>query len=132
MNIRYEMLRIMSERTFKALIILGILLMSGLVSANGGTDLPGTIKKFVCKVLNIVWIIATVVALLMIVIYGIKWVTSADDPSARAAAKNGIIHVFIGFFVIVIATVIVGWLIANFAGGETPVNLVNCMFSGTP
>lgn len=66
---------------------------------------------------NIIWDINTIlygitagIAILMIVLYGIKW-KIADNPEAREEAKRGILNVILGLAIIIIAANLVALIL---------------------
>jgi heme O synthase-like polyprenyltransferase len=65
---------------------------------------------FIKGLTEAIYLIAGVIAALMIVIHGIRMVT-AQDPSDRNAAKNSIIYVLIALVIIVLAGTLVALLL---------------------
>jgi hypothetical protein len=57
--------------------------------------------------------IAGGVAIVIIVLQGVKWTGSAEDPGARKQAKQGIIHVVVGLVIVLLAVWIVGMVFSN-------------------
>ncbi len=68
-------------------------------------------QEAICTVLaNITWLlymIAAGVGVVVIVLQGIKWAGSAEDPGARKQAKQGIIHAVVGLVIVLIAVWVV-------------------------
>lgn len=60
------------------------------------------------NVYTILFMIAGAVGVIVIVMQGIKWAASADDPGARKQAKEGVIHAIVGLIIVFLAIVIVG------------------------
>lgn len=88
--------------------------LSGLVSAvtYGGvgtwsTATGSTICLIINNLRNLLMMIAGAIATLVIVINGIKWTGSSDDPGARKQAKQGIIHAIVGLVIVMIAVNVV-------------------------
>jgi hypothetical protein len=52
-------------------------------------------------------------ALLMIVLSGFRYITSAGDPEKMKSAKNGIIYALVGLAVAIAAESIVGFVVGN-------------------
>jgi len=128
---KYDMLRILTDRRLKALLILGVLFLMNLGVVFGQTpgeeDVLKRLGCLICKIMNLFFYIAAAIASLVIVIAGIKWVGSGDDPGARTAAKNSIVSAIIGLIVILIATYLVWWLVNGFfTGGQAdPTGFLN-------
>ena len=95
------------------LTALTLLALVGLVSATYGgvgswTTATGRIMCSIIKNLrNMLLMIAGAIASLVIVINGIKWTGSSDDPGARKQAKQGIIHAIVGLVIVMIAVEVV-------------------------
>jgi len=75
----------------------------------GNNSLSGKIKKF----LNILSALIGVVAVIMIIYAGFRYVTSAGSEGGVKAAKNAIIYAIIGLVVVALAQVIVHFVISN-------------------
>ncbi|MFH1126303.1 MAG: TrbC/VirB2 family protein [Candidatus Altiarchaeota archaeon] len=73
------------------------------------------VSSVLCGFYNAFKSIATGIAALVMVLAGVKWVASENDPGARKAAKDAMIHAVVGLMIItLIGTVI------NMAGAGTP------------
>ena len=79
----------------------------------GGSDLPGVI----INILNSILVLAGVIALLYIILGGIKYITSGGDEDAISAAKNTILYTIIGLIVIGVSAVAVNFIIQQVIGG---------------
>lgn len=69
--------------------------------------LPGTIRK----VTDIVAMVGGIIAVIIIIISGLRYITSSGDPQKVASAKNTIIYALVGVVVIVMAQVIIIFVI---------------------
>ncbi len=65
------------------------------------------------KVANLLAMVGGVIVVIMIIIGGIKYVTSNGDGSQIASAKSTIIYGLIGLVVIALARVVVGLIVAK-------------------
>lgn len=83
-------------------------------------DMLGAIVAPVSTVVCLVYVLvvygAGFVGSLMIVVYGVKWLTSAENPDERKQAKHSITTVFLGLIVIVVAYGIISVLAPDFGG----------------
>lgn len=61
----------------------------------------------VAEVISIVFAFIGAVAVLVIVISGLRYITSAGDPQKASQAKNGIIYALVGIAVSLVAQTIV-------------------------
>jgi len=66
--------------------------------------------------LQLVFTIAGVVAVIVIIIAGISYILSAGDPQKTAKAKNTILYALIGLVVAILANVIVSFVIGRVFG----------------
>lgn len=91
----------------------------GLSAADGssGCDAKGTNKTATSLVNNIInlfsWVIG-VIAVIMIIFGGFKFVTSSGDSSKVASARSTIIYALIGLVVVALAQTIVKFVLGQF------------------
>jgi len=85
------------------------------VNAIGGGDAP-KLTEFIKSIVNILLYLVGVIAVIMIIIGGIKYVTSNGDSSAVTSAKNTIMYAIIGVVVAILAFAIVNWIITAIGG----------------
>lgn len=86
-------------------------------SDTGGTGIEDIMKR----VIQIFSIIVGFVAVVMIIIGGIKYITSGGDSGNISGAKNTIIYAVIGLIVVALAQILVHYVlrnISNAAGAE--------------
>ena len=79
------------------------------------TRSAGDIAK---DVVNIMFFIIGVMAVIMIIWGGIRYVLSAGNSAALTSAKNTIVYSIIGLIIAILAFVIVDFVIGIFAGGN--------------
>ncbi|MEX1058988.1 MAG: pilin [Candidatus Saccharimonadales bacterium] len=72
-------------------------------------SLGNTIKKIV----NILSIAAGVIAVIMLIIGGIRYITSAGNEQAVAGAKRTIFYALIGLVIVALAQIIVRFVLKN-------------------
>lgn len=65
------------------------------------------------KVINILSLIAGVVAVIMIIIGGVRYITSQGESASTAAAKNTIIYAIVGLVIVALAQIIVRFVLAK-------------------
>jgi hypothetical protein len=73
----------------------------------GGTSISNVVKA----IINILSAIVGVAAVIMIILGGMKYVTSNGDANNIAGAKNTIIYAIVGLIVVAMAQVIVHFVI---------------------
>lgn len=81
-----------------------------------GTDLPTIHNPGESDIKTIISIVLTILgalALLMIVVSGLRYILSAGDPQKAARAKNGIIFALAGLAVAIAAQAIVSFVVTR-------------------
>jgi hypothetical protein len=76
----------------------------------GGVD---KVNSLITTAVNIFSIIVGIVAVIMIIIGGLKYITSSGDSSNISSAKNTIIYAVIGLVVVALAQFIVKFVLAK-------------------
>ena len=86
---------------------------AGLPGANcgNGTINPDDLFGYAGNIINWVLIIVGIIAVLFIIIGGIRYATSAGDPDKVKKAKNTLLYAIIGLAVALLAAVIVNAVI---------------------
>lgn len=86
----------------------------GVVIAGGNCDDPannGKVDSLVSQVVAVLSVVVGVVATIMIMVGGFKYITSNGDSNQVSSAKNTILYAIIGIVVVVFAQVIVKFVI---------------------
>jgi hypothetical protein len=78
-------------------------------STTAGTGLSDLIKK----IINIFSVIVGVIAVVMIIVGGLKYITSGGDSSNVSGAKNTIIYAIVGLIIVALAQFIVHFVLSN-------------------
>jgi len=88
--------------------ILSLLLLAGTaVAQSASTKLGDILAEYLCTLFSAVKQIAGVLAVFVLVVAGVKWLWSRDDPGERKQAKSLIETVLMGLILIAAATGIV-------------------------
>jgi len=82
------------------------------------TDVTNPINCLLCRILTILWGIVAAIATFVIVLAGLKWIGSADDPGGRAQAKATIVHAIIGLIIVTVAMQVVAWAVQGTVAGS--------------
>lgn len=85
------------------------------VDASGGTSSKSDVPTLIKTVVNVLLFILGAIAVIMIVIGGIKYTVSNGDSSAVTSAKNTILYAIVGLVVALLAYAIVNFVVAHFA-----------------
>lgn len=85
-------------------------------SDSGGTTGVDAILK---KIIQIFSVIVGFVAVIMIIIGGIKYITSGGDSGNISGAKNTIIYAVIGLIIVALAQVLVHYVLKNVSNASS-------------
>lgn len=80
------------------------------------TDLTGDGGIFT-KIVNVLLFIVGAIAVIMLIIGGIRYVVSGGDSGNVTAAKNTILYAIVGIVIAVLAYAIVNWVLAALIEG---------------
>ena len=110
-------------KTKTVMTMLGVLLLASLVIAqtrpapgSWGASVGANICAVVKNLRSLLELIAGAVATLIIVMNGVKWIGSSDDPGARKQAKEGIVHAIVGLVIVLIAVEVVTLIYSTSCG----------------
>jgi len=82
----------------------------GVCSSADGRTVPGTLQQLT----DVLIFIIGAVAVIMVIVGGLRYVTSGGDQSALASAKNTILYSLIGAVVAIMAYALVQFIFAAF------------------
>ena len=77
-------------------------------NANGSTD---SLKTLAAKVISIFSILVGVVAVIMVIFGGFKYITSGGDSNSVSGAKNTLIYAIVGLIIVALAQFIVHFVL---------------------
>lgn len=72
-----------------------------------------TINNIIKQVVNIFSLVVGIVAVIMIIVGGLKYITSGGDSSSVSSAKNTILYAIIGLVIVALAQFIVRFVFAR-------------------
>jgi hypothetical protein len=110
---------LVSLRGVTALAQVGGGIRSGVQSAHGAdqpTELFGDGAIFT-TVVNLMLFLVGAIAVIMIIIGGLRYVLSGGDASNVTAAKNTILYAIVGVIVAILAYAVVNYVVTSFAAG---------------
>lgn len=81
-----------------------------------GSDTEGKLNEIIKLVINIFSVVVGLVAVIMIIVGGLKYITSGGDSGNVTGAKNTILYAIVGLIVVALAQFIVRYVL-NKAGG---------------
>jgi hypothetical protein len=95
-------------------------LKSGLtLSTNCDSENPiegGNLQDMVVRLVNLFSLIIAIVAVIMIIFGGFRYITSGGESSQVTGAKNTIIYAIVGLIVVALAQLIVRFVVENVTG----------------
>ena len=99
----------------------------GLGGCSETAEDPG-ISTTIKRVINLLSIIVGIISVVMIIIGGLKYVTSQGDGNAVKSAKNTILYALVGLIVVALAQSIVRFVLnkSGATGGGSSVQTVTC------
>lgn len=66
-------------------------------------------------IVNAILFLAGIVAVIMIIVGGLKYVTSAGEPKRTASAKETLLYAVIGLVIVLASGAIVNWVLNSLA-----------------
>lgn len=93
--------------------------ITGGSTGNGcnNTDNSG-FQNILTNVVNIFSAVVGVIAVVMIIVGGLKYITSGGDSNNISGAKNTIVYALIGIIVVALAQIIVHFVLSRFTGSS--------------
>jgi hypothetical protein len=82
---------------------------SGCTNPSGGP----TVESAISAAINLISIVVGVIAVIMIIIGGLKYILSSGDSNNINSAKNTILYAIIGLVIVAFAQVIVRYVLNN-------------------
>jgi uncharacterized membrane protein YuzA (DUF378 family) len=80
-----------------------------------------SVSSIIQTVINIISIIVGVAAVIMIIVGGLRYITSSGDSSSVSSAKNTILYAIVGLVVVALAQILVRFVIDKLQDATTPV-----------
>lgn len=87
--------------------------------ASDTSGATGKVNSLIKTVINIFSIVVGVVSVIMIIIGGLKYITSGGDSGNVTGAKNTILYAIIGLVVVALAQIIVKFVLAKAVGSTS-------------
>lgn len=82
-----------------------------------GTDATTQINNIVHTIVNLLSAIVGIVAVIMIIVGGFRYITSGGNDTSVTAAKNTILYAVIGLVVVALAQIIVRFTLSKLTNG---------------
>lgn len=80
---------------------------------SGGCTDTGDVNKIIKVVINTFSVVVGVVAVIMIIVAGFKYITSGGDSGSISSAKNTLIYAIVGLVVVALAQGIVRFVLSR-------------------
>ena len=90
-------------------------IQQGVDSAAGGNNNnpEGSLQNTISNIITIFSILVGVVAVIMIIIGGFRYITSGGDPQRVTSAKNTLLYAIIGLIIVALAQIIVKFVLTE-------------------
>lgn len=88
----------------------------GAISPEGGTckDSAGpSVNSLISTAINLLSLVAGVIAVIMLIVSGFKYITSQGDAGSITSAKNSLLYAIIGLVVVVFAQILVKFVLSK-------------------
>lgn len=79
----------------------------------GCGDAQDGVNSIIRTAITLLSIIAGIIAVIMLIVSGLKFITSEGDASKAASARQSLIYAIVGLVVVVVAQVIVRFVLGN-------------------
>lgn len=86
---------------------------------NGNSDAPKTLSNTISTVIDLLSAVVGIVAVIMIIVGGLRYVTSAGNPESAKGARNTVLYAVIGLVIVALAQLIVHFVLHNTAKSTT-------------
>lgn len=97
----------------KSDVCAGVGVVTGSANCGAPSGNNTTVNSIIATVINIISFIVGVVAVVMIMIGGFKYITSSGDSSNIQSAKNTILYAIVGLVIVATAQIIVRFVLNN-------------------
>lgn len=97
----------------KDAICAGLLGAAGEECGDNADEDSNKVGSTIETVINILSLIGAVIAVIMLIVGGIRYVTSSGDSGSTASARNTIIYALVGLVIIALAQVIVRYVVST-------------------
>ena len=95
---------------------------AGADCGNAGNTAGSGLNSLATKVVNIFSVIVGIVAVIMIIYGGFKYITSGGDSGNVSSAKNTLIYAIIGLIIVALAQIIVHFVINTTTSSTTGIS----------
>lgn len=85
----------------------------GTSECTGTQEAQNTVNELVTTIINIFSVVVGIVAVIMIIFGGFKYITSGGDSGNVSSAKNTILFAIVGLIIVAMAQIIVRFVLAR-------------------
>lgn len=80
-------------------------------NCSGGNDAISTLNDLIRKFINLLSVIVGIVAVIMIMVGGFRYITSGGNDTGVTSAKNTILYAIIGLIIVALAQLLVRFVL---------------------
>lgn len=92
----------------------------GIDLVDGGANKSSDLSPLIKKIIDLLSYIIGIVAVLMIILGGLRYILSGGDSNSISGAKNTILYALIGIVIVIFAQVIVRFVVNGVSDTKTP------------
>lgn len=83
------------------------------IAGNCSASSQSALNKTLATIINLFSVIIGIIAVIMVIVSGFRYITSNGDSSAVSSAKNGLVYAIVGLIVVALAQVIVRFVLGK-------------------
>ena len=93
---------------------------SGASCGSGAPTITSGIKKIAVEVIDILSVVVGIIAVIMIIYGGFRYISSGGESNSVSSAKTTLIYAIVGLIIVALAQVIVHWVLNTSTTFSTP------------
>ena len=105
--------------------------LTGIDDCTVASDTEPSVNSTLKTMLDLLSMVAGIIAVIMIIIAGTKFITSQGDSGKVASARSSVIYAIIGLIIVILAQAIIFFVIDNTVNVDTPPPAQNCPIGQT-
>jgi cytochrome bd-type quinol oxidase subunit 2 len=100
--------------------------LTGIEDCTVPSETEPSVKSTLETMLDLLSMVAGIIAVIMIIVAGTKFITSQGDSGKVASARSSIIYALVGLIIVILAQTIIYFVIDNTINVDVPPPTQNC------